>query len=360
MFDYLPYDCVSARATFELMGVHIQNDTFNMYVRDDLRLLLATGDSAKTAVKKITEAYTKLIRDYLDGYDAEFYERMLVLCTAYYLEQNGYYEESVFEKAIGYLDDDSTLKPFYDAVAYEKEGVNGWNAIMFDLFGDNAEEAAAQLGKRGGIAEKVFEQSKTPRTISCILCLSRPCKRNLVLRRKELARIRNLLVSRPHLLKKPKISDVISGSRNYRFASDFEEGDVVAYRICGGRLAGKWVVLTLDYLREFPFVRCEKQRLVSAYEEFVLFDSISEEFPSAPPSYRYRALGEEDGHLISHIEIIADKKEYKRFCFVPLGKTEPPRFERYFTRKSEPVINCSAPVATVEELDELLNDIFGE
>lgn len=77
MFQETPY---------ELMGAHIENDLFNIRLRNDLRLLLATGDPPDLAVKRMESVYIEEIRTALKKYDAEFYESIFYVCIAYYLE----------------------------------------------------------------------------------------------------------------------------------------------------------------------------------------------------------------------------------------------------------------------------------
>lgn len=359
MFDYLPFDTMFQETPYELMGAHIENDLFNIRLRNDLRLLLATGDPPDLAVKRMESVYIEEIRTALKKYDAEFYESIFYVCIAYYLEQNGYYDEKTFQTAISFLKSGNTLKPFEDAaLIHEGVPVSCARWISIDISHMSDEDILEYItdyrlpNKHGKIEGWCY-----PRTVMNVRRLKGHPKKILEARKKHLTHILSLLQTRPHPFRKLHVSDVIKGSRKMRFSCDFCEGDAIAYCIKSGKFAGKWVVFVLGHLREFYFVHCEQRRIVAAYEEFALLDFMFDERPSAVPDAKYRALYEVQDHAISYIELTMTKQDYRDFSYVPLGKTRPPQFERYW-RSEHSLHTCSHSVQNTQELDALLTQVF--
>ena len=358
MFDFLQSD---NKPKFEITGITIANCEYTSLLRDDLRLLLSQNDDVDCACKQILNYYVVNIRNYLSTYEYSYYLPITYISLAYYLAKHGYYHEETFKKAIEYIDNESTIFPWEDAVYYQKIGVNALNEVLLSEFGERAREIASLLSDAPNNDDYPLQSANVPNIINQILFLDGSAQFKLNKRRKELQKVKELLTLPLAPIKKPVASSVLYKISGYKFSTSFAEGDVIAYEIKQGKNAGKYAIFIVDYIREIRRLLCDFSRFVEKWEYLALVDGLYDEIPTKIPN-KFLSTGvltDFDGNefYFNHFYVCENNQD---FYFKKVSSVTPPRLKRsdFICNFFKPQEEVLAKEINVNNIDEILNDLF--
>ena len=360
MFDFFQND---NSISFEITGTAINSCEYSRRIRDDLRLLLSQNVAVESAVKQILEYYQTTIKYLLTDYEYLYYLPQTYLSVAYFLAKNGYYHETTFNKALDIINNETTLFVWEDAIKFEKIGYDAFNDLLFDSFGKRASSIAEVLTGQS-IVLSAKQSGNVPKIITQILLLDGSAKKKLEKRRKELLKVKEILLSPILKPKKPSVSSILGKISDYKFSTDLCEGDVLAYKIKNGKYRDKYAVFVVDYIREKRKILCDFSRLVEKREYLALYDGIFDDIPTVVTN-KFLSVGvktdfeNNNYYYLNHFSFDCPATD---FDFIKLYKTQPPTLQKsayvdnFFSVQEEPLDRDLTPSTT----DEILTNIFDQ
>lgn len=358
MFDFLQTD---NRPNFEIIGITLPHCEYTSCIRDDIRLLLSQRVDVNKAVEKVLNYYTSNLKSWLSSYEYLYYLPLTYISLAYYLAKNGYYDEETFKKAVDYIDSESTLFPWKDAISYQNAGVNALNEVLIENFGDRANEIAKLISDEPYDEDFILKKENVPRIITQILFLDGSAKYKYEKRKKVLQNVKDFILSPLCPVKKPNVSSVLYCAKGYKFTTDYCEGDVLAYKIKTGKNIGKYAIFIVDYIREIRKILCDSDMFVEKWEYLALVDGLYDSPPQKIPN-KFLSTGQTtdfDGKTFyfNHLDITVKTDD---FNFIKVGAILPPKLQRSdkirrFLAPKEEELSVEINPTTV---DEVLNELF--
>lgn len=349
---------------YDLWGTNIEKDLFSCRIRDDFRLLVATGDTIDQAISKMLSFYPSQMKIDLSKYDYNYYLPIFYIILAYYMAKSGYYNKNIIIRALNAIDSEETLFPWVDAIEIDKMGINGWEQAIIEIAGDNAYKVVSLLAEKE-IKKEQYQPEKVEMSnlIRSILILDKNCYKKYEMRKQELLRVREILIKRDNKIKKPAVSNVISGAKDMHCFTDLSVGDVLAYRISSGLLKGKYVLLITDDIENWNTIICEDNRLVQKKEFFAIADGLYGNLPPIPQNIIYRVIKtNEDNQALMLIESCLGNEEFNNFKYSKIGKTLSQNFPKYYQTKGlfgeKAFSSLTYEIHRIKDLDEILNEIF--
>ncbi|MBR2385555.1 MAG: hypothetical protein IKA99_08125 [Clostridia bacterium] len=287
MFDFLKSDNVP---NFEITGVAIGSCQYTCRIRDDFKLLLSQNVKYERAIDQILDYYTNIIRQFLTDYEYAYYLPLTYIVLAYYSAKNGYYNKKLFDNAINLIDRETTLFIWKDAILFEKNNCNTFKTFIESSFKENAYKVAEILINTS-LPKEIFETDvDIPKSITQILFIDGSASKKYEKRKIELLKVKDLLKQKNTCPKKQSASSILGKISDYKFSTDYIEGDVLAYQLKSNKFKGKYIILVVDYIREKRKILCDFSNLIEKWEYFAIVDGLYDAIPKEIP-YKYRATG---------------------------------------------------------------------
>ncbi len=357
MFDFLKSDNVP---NFEITGVAIGSCQYTCRIRDDFKLLLSQNVKYEIAIEQIIDYYSSEIKAYLTEYEYAYYLPLTYIVLAYYSAKQGYYDKNLFDKAISFIEQETTLFVWKDAICFEKDNRNPLKTYLEVSFKENAHKIAEILANTE-LSKENFSVNNTPKLIAQILILDGSASKKYEKRKNELFKVKELLLQQIIKPKKPSATSVLGKISDYKFNTPYKEGDVLAYRIRSGKFKDKYAILVVDYIRERRKILCDYSNLIEKWEYFAVVDGLFDEIPSEIPNV-YLSTGvikdiNDNSTPMNHVYLTTNTPNLK---FEKISTITPPKLQRtaLFDKFFKAVEEDLADEITEKNIDDFITTLF--
>ena len=357
MFNFLKNDNVPK---FEVTGVTIGSCQYTCRIRDDFKLLLSQNVKYEIAIEQIIDYYSSEIKAYLTEYEYAYYLPLTYIVLAYYSAKQGYYDKNLFDKAISFIEQETTLFVWKDAICFEKDNSNPLKTYLEVSFKENAHKIAEVLANTE-LSKENFSVNNTPKLIAQILMLDGSASKKYEKRKNELLKVKELLLQQIIKPKKPSATSVLGKISDYKFNTPYKEGDVLAYQLKSNKFKGKYIILVVDYIREKRKILCDFSNLIEKWEYFAIVDGLYDAIPNEIP-YKYRATGikkdiNDKSQLMNHIYLSTKAPNLE---LVKISTITPPKLTRssLFDNFFKAVEEDLADEITENNIDDFITTLF--